>query len=182
MYRALACHPASPAGPVLGVEATAHRTAPGVLTIGFVVHGDISAVLLPPGRPPTREDNLWKHTCFEAFVQAHGSHAYCEWNLSPSAQWAAYAFDRYREGMRNQAGAVTPWIETHAEPRRYELKATIDVSEAPLPRDVLWSLGLTAVVETAAGLSYWALAHPAPKPDFHNAAGFVYEAPPAETS
>ena len=181
MYRALARHPASPAGPVEGVEAMAHRTASGVLVVGYVVHGDISAISLPPARPPSREDNLWKHTCFEAFVQAHGAQSYCEWNFSPSTQWAAYAFDRYREGMRNQP-AVTPLIELRAERRRYELKATIDVSEAPLPRNVLWSVGLSAVIETGAGLSYWALAHPAPQPDFHNAAGFVYDAPPAESS
>lgn len=137
---------------------------------------------MPISLPPTREDNLWKRTCFEAFVQAHGAHSYCEWNLSPSTQWAAYAFDRYREGMHNLPGAVTPLIEARAERRRYELKATIDISEAPLPRDVLWSVGLSAVIETEAGLSYWALVHPSPQPDFHNAAGFVYEATPAEAS
>jgi hypothetical protein len=37
-----------------------------------------------------------------------------------------------------------------------------------------WRLGLAAVVEDAAGgKSYWALRHPRPTPDFHDAAGFV---------
>lgn len=160
----------------------AHRSAAGVLAIGFVVHGDISAIKLPHRTTPARADDLWKRTCFEAFVQARDSRAYCEWNLSPSTQWAAYAFERFREGMHNQAGALAPRIETHSEPRRYQLRAAIDVSEAPLPPDVPWRLGLTAVIETTAGVSYWALAHHSQKPDFHNAAGFVYEAPPAETS
>jgi hypothetical protein len=37
-------------------------------------------------------------------------------------------------------------------------------------------LGLSAVVEDKARvLSYWALKHPAEKPDFHHADGFVIE-------
>jgi hypothetical protein len=35
-------------------------------------------------------------------------------------------------------------------------------------------VGLTAVVESTDGrLTYWALAHPSPAPDFHHADGFV---------
>ena len=37
-------------------------------------------------------------------------------------------------------------------------------------------LGLTAVIEEAGGrLSYWALRHPAERPDFHDAGGFALE-------
>jgi hypothetical protein len=37
-------------------------------------------------------------------------------------------------------------------------------------------LGLAAVIEDKAQvLSYWALKHPAEKPDFHHADGFVIE-------
>jgi hypothetical protein len=37
-------------------------------------------------------------------------------------------------------------------------------------------LGLAAIVEDKARvLSYWALKHPAEKPDFHHADGFVVE-------
>jgi hypothetical protein len=39
-------------------------------------------------------------------------------------------------------------------------------------------LGLTAVVEDHSGrMSYWALRHPAEKPDFHDAGGFVARLP-----
>jgi hypothetical protein len=39
-------------------------------------------------------------------------------------------------------------------------------------------LNVTAVIEEMNGQkSYWALAHPAAKPDFHNANGFVLELP-----
>lgn len=104
--------------------------------------------------------------------------AYCEFNFSPSTQWATYGFERYRHGMRRLEEVGPPRIDIRAEPGRYELQATVDMAEAPLPRDGRWRLGLSAVIEdTDGGLSYWALSHPSPKPDFHNAAGFVYDLP-----
>ena len=40
----------------------------------------------------------------------------------------------------------------------------------------LAAIGLTAVIETATGAkSYWALHHPAEKPDFHHRNGFIHE-------
>jgi hypothetical protein len=39
-------------------------------------------------------------------------------------------------------------------------------------------LAITAVIEDSQGaLSYWALAHPASRPDFHHHNGFVLELP-----
>jgi hypothetical protein len=44
------------------------------------------------------------------------------------------------------------------------------------PRDSSWRLGLSALIEDASGRkSYWALAHPPGKPDFHHADCFAYE-------
>lgn len=181
MRRALLRHPASPCAAIERIEAEAVRRE-GRLLLTFLAHGDIAAVRWPESRPPTREDGLWKRTCFEAFVQAPPSGAYCEWNLSPSSQWAAYRFESYRKAMAPLPGATTPRIETFVEPRRYELRAAIDLGPAAWPQGE-WRLGLSAVIEEAGGaLSYWALAHPSPTPDFHNAAGFVYEAPLAEAS
>jgi hypothetical protein len=45
-----------------------------------------------------------------------------------------------------------------------------------LPRDVGWRLGLAAITEdTRGGKSYWALAHPSGKPDFHHFDCFAHE-------
>jgi hypothetical protein len=39
-------------------------------------------------------------------------------------------------------------------------------------------LGLSAVIETVDGFfSYWALAHPSDKPDFHHPDSFILELP-----
>jgi hypothetical protein len=46
-----------------------------------------------------------------------------------------------------------------------------------------WHLGLSAIVEdTNGGKSYWALAHPPGKPDFHHADCFTLELSPDRQS
>src|SRR6185503_19122634 len=66
--RSLVPHPDSPAGPVrtLQVEAERQGTA---LALHYVLDGRLSEILTPPRAKPARTDDLWKHTCFEAFVR-----------------------------------------------------------------------------------------------------------------
>ena len=106
---------------------------------------------------------------------------YYEFNFAPSTQWAAYRFSDYRSGMRAAAEIGVLPIETRSSPDCYTLQATLDLDRLPdLPRDALWRLGLSAVIEDMSGRkSYWALAHPSGKPDFHHADGFAYEFSPA---
>lgn len=41
-----------------------------------------------------------------------------------------------------------------------------------------WRLGLSAVIEEGSGcVSYWALAHPSAKPDFHHPGSFILTLP-----
>jgi len=48
-----------------------------------------------------------------------------------------------------------------------------------LPRDVIWQLGLSAVIEEKSGRkSYWALAHPPGEADFHHSDCFAHEFSP----
>jgi hypothetical protein len=49
-----------------------------------------------------------------------------------------------------------------------------------LPADAPWRLGLSAVIEDRSGQkSYWALAHPPGRPDFHHEDCFALELTPA---
>jgi len=120
-----------------------------------------------------RADRLWERTCFEVFVQPEGEERYWEFNFSPSGEWSAYAFERYRHGMRSLSLASPPRIAAVKQALDLRVTARVDLgmlADAPWP----WRVGLTAVVEDAVGgLSYWALRHPGPKPDFHDAAGFL---------
>ena len=54
-----------------------------------------------------RQDNLWKHTCFEAFFARPDSEQYWELNVAPSGHWNLYQFDGYRSGGREEPEAVT---------------------------------------------------------------------------
>jgi hypothetical protein len=62
------------------------------------------------------------------------------------------------------------------------LQTALDLERlAALPRNALWRLGLSALIEDkSGGTSYWALAHPPGKPDFHHADSFAYEFSPAD--
>ena len=144
------------------------------LTLRYGVSGSIGGLLLPPATAPKPADNLWQHTCFEVFVASAGAPAYYEFNFSPSSEWAAYGFIGYREGMRNLEIAA-PLIEARSAANSYELSAALDV--ASLPKGA-WRVGLSAVIEQASGRkTYWALAHPSAKPDFHQADSFILELP-----
>lgn len=173
MPRPLVLHPASRSGADIAIEADACRPHADRLDLTYVVSGQVGALFAPPPDAQLRTDGLWKRTCFEAFLQPAPGEAYIEFNLAPSGRWATYRFDRYREGMRDAADVTPGPIAVLAGPDRLELtvSVTLPASEAAAR---LWRLGLTAVIEELDGrVSYWALAHPSPQPDFHDAASFV---------
>jgi hypothetical protein len=166
----LKLHPDYVCPAVRSLEAEALRPQPKMLSLRFGLAGDLGDLLLPEPAAPARTDELWRHTCFEAFVGAEGSEAYYEFNLSPSTEWAAYGFSGYRAGMYALSEVGDPRIALQTGPNRLELTAELDLSALPdLPPDAPWRLGLTAVIEQArGGVSYWALAHASGKADFHH--------------
>ena len=124
-------------------------------------------LILPDPADPSRADNLWKTTCFEAFVGL-GGEAYLEFNFSPSGQWAAYRFDRLRKGMREEAAEIEVWLEGGEN----WIAVEAAVKSSPLRPGLV--LGLAAVIEEKSGTrSYWALAHPGGAPDFHDRTCFT---------
>ncbi|WP_340646366.1 DOMON-like domain-containing protein [Phenylobacterium sp.] len=165
-----------------GVEVELAWPAPGKLALTYVVIGDIAALRLPSPAPAARVDELWRHTCLEAFIGETGGPAYYEFNHSPSTQWAAYEFRGYREGMTPVEKAGDPAISTKTNDQRFILGATLALDGlAGLHSDAAWRLALSAVIEQRNGLkSYWALAHPPGRPDFHHADGFSQVLTPAE--
>lgn len=181
MRRALTPHPDSRPPPGLRIDVEIARPGPRALALRYVVTGDMSRVRLPAPAPPARADELWRHTCCEAFVRAaegDEGEGYVELNFSPSSAWAAYRFDGHRRGMRAIDGVVPPRIAAQSEAERFALEAAADLDGAPLPADGVWRVGLAAVIEDIdGGISYWALAHPSGAPDFHHADGFALALP-----
>src|SRR3954470_6811499 len=101
-------HPAASPRGALRVAAKAVLEPRG-LRITFVVRGDLTTLVLPePALQPGRRDRLWEHTCCEAFIGTPACSAYLELNVAPSRDWALWAFDDYRAGMRAAATVGAP--------------------------------------------------------------------------
>jgi hypothetical protein len=172
MRQVLKLHPESRCAAVTHIEADVARPRPGSLVLRYDVAGRISDLRLPPASAGTRADKLWRHTCFEAFVRAPGE-AYYEFNFAPSTQWAAYWFGGYRGEMSIANEISAPRVDVRSSGADFELQVTLD-----LPNDAAGRICLAAVIEEADGrLSYWALAHPPGKPDFHHSDCFALELP-----
>ncbi|MFC4295223.1 DOMON-like domain-containing protein [Novosphingobium tardum] len=172
-------HPAMPPATVRGVEVQWIETGKDQLLLRYRVDGH-DEVVLPDFAGKGRADGLWQTTCFEMYVQGAGEPGYLEFNFSPSQRWAAYRFDDYREGMREQPLDHEPLCEGSAGERFFVQEVTLPTAGFPTgPLHV----GLSAVIEEGDGTkSYWALAHPSDKPDFHHPACFTLEVPPTATA
>src|SRR5258706_7828746 len=171
-YR-LISHPATPPATVSGVEVRWIEPAAGQLMLRWQVDG-CEQLLVPPFAGKGRANGLWQTTCFELYLGTDADLAYREFNFSPSERWAAYRFSDYRTGMEDLAVTMLPVI-SHAQGERYFV-LTVTMAKPPKALD---RAGFSAIIEETDGTkSYWALAHPAGKPDFHHPACFEAALPP----
>ena len=169
-------HIDTPCAAVSAITVEAAR-AGTILRLHYIVEGDFEKVVLPRRGARLRSENLWKQSCFEAFVSA--GPGYGEINLSPSNRWAASRFDGYRTGMAFREGVELLNLTDRRVPGLYELTAEVDLADLPLNRD--WSVGLSAVIELADGRRcFWALRHALGPPDFHHPDTFALNLPPME--
>ena len=171
MIHELICHPDTPSTAVDKIDVAIARPEPSILALRYTVAGRIAEISFAPPSEPLRTDELWRTTCFEAFVETAPGAGYYEFNLATSSKWAAYHFSEYREGMAI-AELSPPAIITGANATHIDVDALIYLP----PSDMPWQLALSAVIEETSGAkSYWALKHPAGKPDFHHSDGFIAE-------
>jgi hypothetical protein len=162
MQCTLTCHPDTPCDALMGIVAQVEEGR-----LRFDLLGLWSEIALPEPAPPVRTDGLWQTTCFELFVA--DDVGYREYNFSPSGAWAAYRFSDYREGV----------AELEMDALRIELFGPSISIEADLGIGDR-AFALTAVIEEKSGAkSYWSLAHPPGKPDFHHRDCFVGKLPPS---
>jgi predicted GIY-YIG superfamily endonuclease len=168
-------HPDTPCLAVRSITATAKMSGPDSLNLTFEIVGKIEQVLLSPTGQGIRKDRLWEHTCFEMFSRNINYEAYEELNLSPSTDWACYDFDSYRNSRSDEEYVLAPEISTECSASIFRLFAQAALAEGAGP----WLVGFSAVIEEVDGTkSYWALAHPPGKPDFHHPACFAATLPP----
>ncbi|MDQ0462895.1 hypothetical protein QO010_000643 [Caulobacter ginsengisoli] len=183
MLLALKAHPDNPSPPsgigsVEYIEVDVLRGTPQTLTLTWLLTGDLGGIVLPAFRGRSRQDDLWKHSCFELFVRGEGE-SYYEFNFSPSGGWAAYRLASYRGEMTNAPG--TPVLDHgfRTGSKSLSMVATLDLSGLPgLSLAEPLRIGLSAIIEDPGGQrSFWALAHPPGEPDFHNPVAFAGDIP-----
>ncbi len=174
---ALACHPCSQTAVVRGISASARIGGAGKLAVRFELDADVTQLVIPPARTPGRTDELWRHTCFEVFVALPDSDAYVELNFSPSGEWAMYGLVGYRRGMTPLEVRRAPRVAVRTASQGLMLEAVTYLEELPMPEPGSpLRAGVAAVIEERDGrVTYWALAHPAARPDFHHRLGFALQ-------
>ncbi|MFF9350254.1 DOMON-like domain-containing protein [Streptomyces sp. NPDC014734] len=171
--RKFSLRPFTPSGPgiVRALDVRVEEPAQGTFDLRYTLHADLSRLRVPATRSPRHTDELWKHTCFEMFVRKWpDSPAYYELNVSPSTEWALYAFDDYHRNRADVRPSTPPRVHVAREPDRLQVDVRLDMRDLPHAG----GMALSAVVEDDDGdLGYWALKHASPKPDFHHPDSFI---------
>ena len=62
-------HPDTPCPAVTSIEVEIERAEGRALTLRYVLTGRIADLAIPAPAPSRRADELWRHTCFEAFLR-----------------------------------------------------------------------------------------------------------------
>jgi hypothetical protein len=171
MKQRLIAHPDS-SSPQIDIGVKWRIVGTDVLKIEYAMVGNIDDIVIPAPAIPERADDLWRHTCFEAFVGMSDATSYVEFNFAPSRKKAIYRFEGYRDGMQPALDLTGPDIYVERDEARFWLTAWVDLKPFVAARPA--RMGFSAVIEATDGTkSYWALAHPPGKPDFHNADCFT---------
>ena len=172
-YR-LAPHIEGPQGD-LSLGCKLSRLGRDVLQFEYVVTGPVDRIRWPASAAPMHTDDLWQTTCFEAFL-ARSDGSYLELNFSTSGAWASYRFEGYRDGMSPAIDLPPPRLFVEQGTERIALTVIYELTDEFAPP---LKMALSAVIEQVDGTkSYWALAHPPGKPDFHHPTCFAATLPP----
>lgn len=154
------------------IEATLTHRSDGGLQVIYGVHGFNLDLRVPTPHAPAPTDALWQTTCCELFVGVVGQLGYREFNFSPSGQWASLEFADTRIPAPHPFDCPAPSIEFERSDDLLKLVATLP--KQALPKGDTLRIAISAILEAEGGHhAWWALAHPAGKPDFHHHAGFV---------
>jgi hypothetical protein len=166
-----------PFGLVLPFSLTGTISRSGTqLTITYILAGPLpDLVIAPPADAPARQWVLWEHTCFEFFLALPGREFYWEFNLSPAGHWNLFQLTGYRQGIHEEPAIQTLPFTVQRRPEVLTLTLTLDIDLAAIiAADQPLEAAVSTVLEPRNGpLSFWALTHPGPEPDFHNREGFL---------
>jgi hypothetical protein len=164
-----------PAAPHPPVALTGALTLSGpTLVIRYALSGPLNLLALPSAAArPARRQALWEETCFELFLAPRDRPEYWEFNLAPAGHWNVFHFDSYRQGMAAEPAWAALPLAVERRPQSLLLALELDLSLIISPGTPL-EAAVAAVIKSAdGGLSYWALTHNGPRPDFHRRDSFT---------
>ena len=172
-------HPSESDGcDVTAIDATVSRPAPGRIHLRYDVTDAAHGLTVPQGEG-IRRDGLWRETCFEFFLGRASEDSYREFNFSPAGDWAAYSFDRYRQGMRQLLMPSDPVISCTRTEQGWQIDVDLEVNDLPENG----ACNMTAVIDQAKfRKTHWAALHAPDKPDFHDPHCFAVAFPSVETA
>lgn len=134
----------------------------GLLRLKFAWEDSDNEIQFQLNQAPQRTPELWKTTCFEAFLQPVGQNRYFEVNLASSGAWEAYEFSSYRSPQPPQQTAKIQLTDFKKMNNSIEAQFSIDDGHLD------WNCSLTAVIELKTTQKYYlATKHAGDKPDFH---------------
>jgi len=170
----ISLQPFSSAAPNLQLTATMERNRENTLTLHYHLQADGSQLVIPsPASHPTRRHGLWETTCFEFFLGLTGDDRYWEFNLCPNGDWNVYRFDRYRQGMVEEAAIATLPFTVDVRSDVITLALTCSLAPlVPIPQSLQAAI-TTVIAQPDGNITYWAVAHCGSEADFHRRDSFV---------
>lgn len=170
----LAPFPSANPLPSVTIDGTIARHATAI-TVRYTLCGRPGEVVIPePAAVPARKRGLWEETCFELFFAVRTSPRYWEVNLSPAGHWNVYRFASYRQEMEEETDFSSLPFRVERQSDSLSLSLELDLKRIARADQVL-EVAVSAVTKQRDGsVTYWALTHRGPKPDFHRRESFVF--------
>jgi hypothetical protein len=154
--------------PALNITSTISRQY-NQLNLQYLLTGNLETIIIPQAvTAPTRQYNLWEHTCIEFFLGLQDSNTYWEFNLSPAGDWNVFRFPNYRQDIAEEKAFTSLPFTVLQQADYLQLNLEIDLNKIISSEQNL-AVGITNVIESQAQqLGYWALKHPESTADFHH--------------
>ena len=138
-----------------------------ILTLEFTVTGEINNYIFNEPCEQTREDELWKKTCFELFIAQKNSLSYYELNISPSNTWNFYSFSDYKTDMKEETSVSEPSIHSYKIQTQYRLSFEFNFYEKIIEKELIFNLAV--ILLDAKGLRhFYSINHKEGKVNFHD--------------
>ena len=146
------------------------------LLISYKLSGPLAEIIVPaPADVRVRKNGLWEETCFEFFLAPVTSEHYWEFNLSPSGHWNVYHFSAFRQGMKEETAYTSLPFSILLYSDFLQLSLEVELDKI-VQTDQSLKIGISALTKTVNGrMTFWALTHPGPQPDFHRRGAFILD-------